>query len=197
MLWNKLTFGTFTPVSGQIKQWWSTFILNIYGLPALSFQSFFALNPNNDFNAWQPALSPIGTLNKSITGFLPASIQHIDRQIRFFVFLILLGMLAYLLLFLTKKQKARAILQTGIIPLFVGSWIQIFSYNSTGYVSPKDWYWLAELVFIIIFVAVLLDILFKLFFKKLATTYLALGFLSGLLCISLDCAILSKCHFHK
>ena len=182
MLWNKLTFGTFTPVSGQIKQWWSTFILNIYGLPALSFQSFFALNPNNEFNAWQPALSPIGTLNKSITGFLPASIQHIDPQIRFFVFLILLGMLAYLLLFLTKKQKAHTILQTGIIPLFVASWIQIFSYNSTGYVAPKDWYWLAELVFITIFVAVLLDILFKLFLRKLRTTYYGAWVLVGLFC---------------
>ena len=183
MLWNKLTFGTFMPVSGQIKQWWSTFMLNIYGLPALSIQSFFALNPNNEFNAWQPALSSISTLNKSITGFLPAAIQHIDAQIRFFVFLILLSMLAYLLLFLTKKQKARTILQTGIIPLFVTSWIQIFSYNSTGYVAPKDWYWLAELMFITIFVAVLLDILFRWFLKKSRLTYYGAWMLVGLFCI--------------
>ena len=182
MLWDKLTFGTFTPVSGQIKQWWSTFTLNIYGLPALSFQSFFALNPNNEFNAWQPALSSISTLNKFLTGFFPASIQHIDAQIRFLIFLILLSLLAYLLLFLTKKQKARTILQTGVIPLFVASWIQIFSYNSTGYVAPKDWYWLAELAFITIFVAVLLDILFKLFLKRSRTIYFGAWVLVGLLC---------------
>ena len=183
MLWNKLTFGTFMPVSGQIKQWWSTFMLNIYGLPALSIQSFFALNPNNEFNAWQPTLSSLSTLNKSITGFLPASIQDIDSQIRFFAFLILLGVLAYLLLFLTKKQKARAILQTGLIPIFVASWIQIFSYNSTGYVAPKDWYWLTELVFLTIFLAVLLDILFRWFLKKSRLTYYGAWMLVGLFCI--------------
>jgi len=182
MLWNKLVFGTFTPVSGQIKQWWSTFTLNIYGLPALSFQSFFALNPNNEFNAWQPALSPVGALNKSITGLLPASIQHIDAQIRFFVFLVLLSILAYLLLFLTKKQKARTILQTGVIPLFVASWIQVFSYSSTGYVAPKDWYWLAELIFITIFFAVLLDMLFRMFLRKSRITYYGAWVLVGLLC---------------
>ena len=123
MLWNKLTFGTFTPVSGQIKQWWSTFSTNIYGSPALFFQSFFAVSPSAGFDAWEPALSIIDTWNKSIIGFLPSTFLQVDGQIPFFVFLALLGVLAYLLLFLAKKQKTRAILQTGVIPLFVGSWI--------------------------------------------------------------------------
>jgi len=126
MLWNKFAFGTFTPVSGQIKQWWSTFALNVYGLPALSFQSFFALNPNNAFDAWEPALTSIIAWNKSIAGFLPSSILQIDGQIRLLIFLALLSAMAYLFLFLTKKQKAGVILQIGVIPLFVGSWLQFF-----------------------------------------------------------------------
>ena len=183
MLWNKFAFGTFTPVSGQIKQWWSTFALNVYGLPALSFQSFFALNPNNAFDAWEPALTSISIWNKSIAGFLPSSVLQIDSQIRLLIFLALLGAMAYLFLFLTKKQKAGAILQIGVIPLFVGSWIQIFSYNSTGYVSLKDWYWLTELMFIIIFAAIFFDILFKLFLRKSLMTRLGAWILIGLLCI--------------
>ncbi len=165
MLWNKLAFGTFTPVSGQIKQWWSTFATNIYGIPALSFQSFFALTPKNDFDAWEPALLPINTWNKFITGFLPLSVLQMDGQIQFFIFLAILGAVVYLLLFITKKRSTGAILQAGLIPLFVGSWIQILSYNSTGYVSPKEWYWLAELVFIVFLAAFLLDILFGLFLR--------------------------------
>jgi hypothetical protein len=183
MVWNKLAFGTFTPVSGQIKQWWSTFAINIYGPPALSFQSFFALTPNNDFDAWEPALSLINTWNKSIANFLPSSILQIDGQIRFFIFLALLGAIAYLLLFLTKKQKARAILRIGVIPLFAGSWIQIFSYNSAGYVAPKDWYWLAELILIAILVAIFLDMAFKFFLRKSRTAYFGARLLGGLLCI--------------
>jgi hypothetical protein len=183
MLWNKLAFGTFTPVSGQIKQWWSTFAANIYGSPALFFQTFFAVTPDNTFNAWGLALSPIDTWNKFITGFLPPIILQVDGQIRFFVFLALLGVVAYLLLCLVKKQKAHTVLQMGLIPLFVGSWIQIFSYNSAGYVSPQEWYWLAELVFIMIFTALLLEIFFDLFFRKWRPIYFGIWILACLLCI--------------
>ena len=114
MLWNKLAFGTFTPVSGQIKQWWSTFSTNIYGSPALSFQSFFAVTPNAGFDAWEPALSIIDTWNKSITGFLPSTFSASGwTNSASLFFSLFLGALAYLLLFLAKKQKARAILQIG------------------------------------------------------------------------------------
>jgi hypothetical protein len=184
MLWNKLAFGTFTPVSGQIKQWWSTFATNIYGSPALFFQTFFAVTPNNTFNAWGLALSPIDTWNQFITGFLPPVILQVDGQIRFFGFLALLGAMAYLLLFLVKKRKARAVLQTGLVPLFVGGWIQIFSYNSTGYVSPQEWYWLAELVFTMIFAALLLDTFLDLFFREWHAAHFGIWTLAGLICIS-------------
>jgi hypothetical protein len=184
MLWNKLTFGTYTPVSGQIKQWWSTFSTNIYGSPALFFQSFFAVTPNTGFDAWEPALSIIDTWNKSIIGFLPSIVLQVDEQIPFFVFLALLGVLAYLLLFLAKKQKTRVILQTGLIPLFAGSWIQIFSYNSTGYVSPQEWYWLAELVFIMIFIALLLDTFLDIFLGKWRAARFGIWILAGFICIS-------------
>jgi len=183
MLWNKFAFGTFTPVSGQIKQWWSTFALNIYGLPALTVQSFFALNPNNAFDAWEPALSLISEWSKTLTGFLPPPIQQVDGQIRFFVFLLLLGGAAYLLLFFAKRRKAHAILQTGIIPLFVGSLIQIFSYNSTGYVAPKQWYWLAELIGLVIFTAILLDGLFDIVLRKSRVSYFGAWMLIGLVCV--------------
>ena len=182
-LWNKLAFGTFTPVSGQVKQWWSTFALNVYGLPALSFQSFLALAPNNDFDAWEPASSLINTWNKSIARFLPPAILQMDGQIRFFVFLAILGALAYLLLLITKKQTAHGLLQLGLIPLFAGSWIQIFSYNSTGYISPKEWYWLSELMFIIIFAAVLLGIFFGLITRRGRIARFGIWILVGAVCI--------------
>jgi hypothetical protein len=71
----------------------------------------------------------------------------------------------------------------GLIPLFVGSWIQIFSYNSTGYVSPQEWYWLAELVFTMIFAALLLDAFLDLFFKKWRPIYFGIWILAIVLCV--------------
>ena len=57
MLWNKIAFGTTSPVSGQIKHWWATFIRSIYGSAATSWLTFFAVNPFSDFNAWAPLTS--------------------------------------------------------------------------------------------------------------------------------------------
>ena len=74
MIWNRLAFGTFTPVSGQIKHWWGTFVHSIYGTNANSWLTFFALNPFSDFNAWAPPTSAFSDWSNRIlyseaTGF--------------------------------------------------------------------------------------------------------------------------------
>ena len=54
MIWNKVQFGTSSPVSGQVKRWWGTFAISVYGGPAKTWLSFFGLDPYGEFNAWQP-----------------------------------------------------------------------------------------------------------------------------------------------
>ena len=55
MIWNKLVFGSFSPVSGEIKRWWGTFLVSVYGGPAKTWLSFFGVDPYGEFNAWQPS----------------------------------------------------------------------------------------------------------------------------------------------
>ena len=40
MLWNKVVFGTFSPVSGQIKRWWGSLSGRVYDGPARSLPAF-------------------------------------------------------------------------------------------------------------------------------------------------------------
>jgi len=56
MLWSKLAFGTFSPVSGQIKRWWGTFAIIIYGGTPKDTLSFLALDPDGS-NAWGQLIS--------------------------------------------------------------------------------------------------------------------------------------------
>jgi hypothetical protein len=60
---------------------------------------------------------------------------------------------------LRKRQAVRAVVQTSMIPLFVGSWLQILAYNITGYASAKEWYWLLEPILVVLLAASLFRVL--------------------------------------
>lgn len=155
MLWSKFAFGTASPVSGQIKRWWGTFGSRVYGGSARSPLSFFGIDPESEFNAWNPITNLIGKLNSRIQMVtIP-----IDYDLRYFLMLSLLLTALGLLLFLNRKRSARILHDLAIIPLLAGSFLQIIQYNISGYSAPKEWYWVSEMVLIALASVMLLDIL--------------------------------------
>jgi len=167
MLWNKLTFGTFSPVSGQIKRWWGTFESNVYGGAARNFISFFMLNPASEFNAWSPFTDLWNRWTNKIFYIHPEEIPFATWQKNFLISLVILLVVLYGMFLLKKNQTKRTMIQTGLIPLGIASWIQILSYNSTGYASLKEWYWLTEQVLFVVVMALLANLLFGLIHKQL------------------------------
>lgn len=170
MIWNKLAFGIFSPVSGEVKRWWGSFAVKVYGGSAKSLLSFFAVNPYSDFNAWQPFINTLTDWSNRILYKDTSRFGNPTWQTNFFVVLILVLFAMCLILFLKRRKSVRAIVQAGLIPLFVGSWIQIISYNATGYASSKEWYWLTEQILSIIMLALLIDIVFDLLLKRWVIT---------------------------
>ncbi len=156
MLWNKLVFGTFSPVSGQIKRWWATYATTIYGSPPRTPLSFLMMDPSTSFNAWNPFASFAMGLSDQlwqINHFAGSTAWEHDYVP------IILGILAIVggILFLQKRKTVRAVAMAGIIPLFVGGWLQALSYSITGYIFPQEWYWLPELILLLITAALLID----------------------------------------
>ncbi len=159
MLWNRLAFGTSTPVSGQVKHWWGTFTHSIYGTSPASWLTFFAVNPFSEFNAWAPPTTTLSDwsnvlLYKQGTGFGGPAWQN--------SFLLMLGIAfiaACAVLLIKKQESVRAVVRAGMIPLFVGSWFQILAYTMTGYASPKEWYWLTEPILMLLAAAALLHLM--------------------------------------
>ncbi len=155
MLWSKFAFGTASPVSGQIKRWWGSFGSRVYGGSARSPLSFFGINSESDFNAWNPITNLVGKWNSKIQMVtIP-----IDYDLRYFLMLSLLLIALGLLLFINRKRSARILHDLAIIPLLAGSFLQIIQYNISGYSAPKEWYWVSEMVLITLAGALLLDIL--------------------------------------
>ena len=60
MIWNKLAFGTASPVSGQIKQWWASLPGRAYGGAVRDILSFLGINYWTDANAWNPVSNIVG-----------------------------------------------------------------------------------------------------------------------------------------
>lgn len=155
MLWNKWTFGVSSPVSGQIKRWWGSFASRVYGGAARYPTSFFGVDPEGDLNAWAPFTNLLGQWNSAIE----MRVWPLDYNLRYAILLFLALLALGAILLLNRRRTARAVRSLALIPLLAGSFMQVLSYNATGYAAAKEWYWISQPVFLALAGALLLDLL--------------------------------------
>jgi hypothetical protein len=155
MLWNKIAFGTFSPVSGQIKRWWGSLSGRVYGGPARNELAFFGLDYAGESNAWHPASTLLGGWAERLykTGILDVW--------RYLILLSLLALIFYLILRLGRQKAKTSLAQMSIIPMLAGAWLQIFSYHITGYSAYKEWYWIGEHLLIVLVSAFVLGLAYQ------------------------------------
>ncbi|MBT3338633.1 MAG: hypothetical protein HN855_13750 [Anaerolineae bacterium] len=158
MLFSKLLFGTSSPVSGQVKRWWGGLSGRVYGGPAKRIYNFFGLDTveGSDYNAWGLVTKFVIWLRDSLTQWIGYSEANAAYWQLFFVIVIL----ALVILLFSRKRTIRASVKLGLLPLFVGSFVQVVYYHATGYSSAKEWYWVSQILFTLFILALFLDILF-------------------------------------
>ncbi|MGC8855830.1 MAG: hypothetical protein ACP5QU_03440 [Anaerolineae bacterium] len=155
MLWNKLAFGTFFPVSGQIKRWWGSLEGKVYGGSARNALTFFGIDYRGEGNAWHPASNLIGSWAQN----LPA--PGLSEAQRYLLLLAVFALAFYLLLWLDKRKARNAIVQFSIIPLVCAAWIQVLSYHITGYSAFKEWYWTTQLITVVILLSLMVGMVYQ------------------------------------
>lgn len=155
MIWNKLAFGTSSPVSGQIKQWWASLPGRAYGGSTRHPLSFFGINYTGEANAWNPVSTFLGSWAESLREV------RVEDEWRYLILLALAAVLFYLVL-LTNRQKGKtAITQMAIVPLLSSAWLQILYYHAIGYAAYKEWYWVSQLVIVVLTLSLILGMLSK------------------------------------
>jgi hypothetical protein len=157
MLWSKLIFGTSSPVSGQIKQWWASLPGRAYGGSSRDHLSFFGLSYITDENAWRPISRIFGTWAERMYRVLP-----IVDVWRYLLLLTLFAIIFYLILLMNRKKSKIALAQMSLIPLLSGAWLQILYYSMLGYAAHKEWYWVSQLVITVLTFSLMLGILYTL-----------------------------------
>ncbi|HEU0293755.1 MAG TPA: hypothetical protein VFR47_13525 [Anaerolineales bacterium] len=178
MLYNKSHFGTFSPVSGQIKRWWGSLPGRVYGGSVVDQLSFFGLSYETEANTWHPLSSFFGAQAEKLyrVGLLTGLIDYS----RYLIILAIFILCFYLVLFINKQKAKSSIVELAIIPLFASTWLQVLSYNALGYSAFKEWYWITQPVVIVLVLGLLLGMLFqpikKIPYAPAATWILALWY---------------------
>jgi hypothetical protein len=155
MVWSKLAFGTTSPVSGQIKQWWASLPGRAYGGPSREFLSFFAISYRTEENAWNPISRMFGSWAENMYRIL-----KIEDVWRYVIILAVVAILFYLILLMNRKRAKIALTQMSIIPLLSGAWLQVLYYNGLKYAAHKEWYWVSQLVIIVLTLSLVIGILY-------------------------------------
>ncbi len=156
MLYNKIAFGTSSPVSGQIKRWWGTMTNTVYERPASSWPSFLGLSFRGTYDAWQPASDMFLWLAKILRP-LYSGADTVNE--RYFAAMIIFVLIALILMVANSRRALQKVTQMALIPLGAGCGIQILSYTTTAYGGAKEWYWVGQMVLITLVGSLLIDLL--------------------------------------
>ncbi|MBN1305548.1 MAG: hypothetical protein JXA13_14005 [Anaerolineales bacterium] len=181
MLWSKLTFGIWSPVSGQIKRWWGSLPGKVYGGSPRSIAAMLGLEAGTDFNAWEPLTSVIKAWSQDIK-IWPGRVGNDER---FIIVFILVVILFGAILFINRKKTVRAMASLGLAPLLAGSGLQVLTYTGLGYSAVKEWYWASQMIFIVLLAGLLLDQLLLPFWSRFAALRPVLVISAGVISISM------------
>lgn len=158
MVFNKVIFGTATPVSGQIKRWWGLIASTAYEHPASDWTSFFGISTGSTFNAWRPASDFLIPFSTRLQPYFPGA-DYGDE--RFYIATLIFASLAMILFVFNFRRALNKISRLALLPLLTGCIIQIFSYTSTAYGGAKEWYWVGEMILITLMGSLLIDLIIR------------------------------------
>jgi hypothetical protein len=157
MTWNKVYFGTPMPISGQVKHWWSTLPNTVYGHP-FNLKVFLSVSSSGNYGPWSLATN---WLDKVISGLL-TRYDILSEPNYWLVFLVSICLIVWGVIALLRSSRLdwqEKVHRIGLHALFVGCLMQISYYLATSYPNPRTWYWVGEMLCIILFIAVLVEAL--------------------------------------
>ncbi len=156
MLVNKLAFGTGSPVSGQIKRWWGTLGPTVYDHSPTDWPSFLGLEFKGAYDTWQPTSNFFHWLALKVRPLYPGA-DTVDE--RYYMVMAFCAVIV-LILFLVNAQKIKhKMTNMALVPLMAGCGIQILSYTATAYGGTKEWYWVSQMVLVVLVESILLQII--------------------------------------
>jgi len=140
---NRLLFGTWMPVSGQIKRWWGTLPGNAYGGGEKTVLDIYTLDPLHT-ESWGLLTRPLYTWAEKMSG----NGETVSAWYWGALILILAGWLFVILR--NRSRSLPRLFQTGFLPIFMSAWLHGFLYAAMGYAASHEWYWTTQMVSLVL-----------------------------------------------
>lgn len=150
MGWSEWYFGTASPVSGQVKRWWGT-LYTVYGKPAKTFTDILGIAQDPDLSPW----SLLTEIPYRLGDVFKWSGNTYDMGVA--ILGLALAVLFIGFLWINRRTFLRALDSFCLAPLFVGCFLQIAHYKMSGYVSLHTWYWVAEMLGMVMLLAIMFE----------------------------------------
>jgi hypothetical protein len=154
MLWSQIGFGTLTPVSGQVKRWWGTLENSPYGFPPRELANYIGqfVTDDIDIGPWSLATRPLYAAAEAIAGT-----EVGDRRLALAVLGAAIVVAAGLLVWRERRRLPGMVAELGLVPLLLGCLIQIGYYKLSGSVAQRPWYWIGEMLWLVLAGGILLE----------------------------------------
>ncbi len=149
VVFNFFYFGTPAPVSGQIKQWWGSLPNTVYGRPNEVWEGLLGF-PENERGPWNPLLSIVNTRIENAAEAAGETIFDDPFWSQMTFSWIMVGLVILAIVFAYRKKIGYTLSGLAIPALFAGCMCQIMSYMGTSYVNTRPWYWVQEMVLLVI-----------------------------------------------
>lgn len=162
MVWNRISFGTFVPISGLIKTWWGKLPYTVYGSvgfdagrKAAIINHFFSGDRN--WGPWSYIMKPINMWAESVSLKFQDLPISLERGTWIYIILLAIIILSAIILWISNKSAQFSVFGFGLIPIFLSTFFQIGYYNLGVSLGQRYWYWVVEIVLIVIFSGVLIS----------------------------------------
>lgn len=160
---NEIYAGSSMPVSGQIKRWWGTLPNTVYGRPIKTLTAMITgiFSTNKETGPFWLITRPLDQASvwiRDLFSFSPG--PTISAFLSGFVWLVLLAVA--LAIFSRRPRDFYALTRKfALLPLSIGCIFHVISYKATGYMHAKYWYWLEEMILIVLLLGIMLAFLIK------------------------------------
>lgn len=132
--------------------------VTLYEGPASNWFSFFGIGRDH-FNAWQPLTDLFYWAAEFLRPLRPgAGAAATDR---YYIAMALFAGLSIAVLFISKRRAANALTNMAVVPLAAGIGVHILSYSTTSYGGAKEWYWVSQMLMIVLAASLLVHLALK------------------------------------
>lgn len=181
LVWNLLSFGAPTPISGEVKLWWGTLKNTVYGFPVNGLTDFAGqfVTDDPELGPWSLLTAPLYAGSEWLLGVTGQAVSVAARRVVLLVMGGILTALGAAVIWLQREFLSKAARGLGLLPLFIGCFIQIAYYKFAGSVAQQPWYWISEMILVLLVFGLLLETLLRITVRMLPARIVRVGNLTG------------------